>query len=415
MVVRMKLCRATLAVAFAMMLAVLICFGSAADGDTSTQPGTTTGETDLELIRPSAEGTHFVCARSDRKFVAWGVNYDHDNSGHLLEDYWREEWPTVEEDFKEIKALGANVVRIHLQLAKFMKAPDKPNEAALEQLARLVGLAEETGLYLDITGLGCYHKKDVPEWYDAMGETDRWDVQALFWEAIAKTCAGSTAVFCYDLMNEPILPGVREKQTEWLAGEFAGKHFVQRITLDLAGRTREQVAKSWVDRLVGAIRKHDDRHMITVGVIPWVHTFPQAKPLFYSQEVSGNLDFVSVHFYPKRGEIDKALVALAAYDIGKPLVVEEMFPLSCSTEELGAFIDGSRKIADGWMSFYWGKTIDEYAREDVDLAGAIIKGWLEYFRAKAPEILGVEANPGTQEEINNNRSTPGVINSSTQS
>ena len=128
--------------------------------------------------------------------------------------------------------------------------------------------------------------------------------------------------------------------------------------------------------------------MVTVGVIPWVHVFPKAKPLFYSEEVGRNLDFVSVHFYPKKGEVDKALTALAAYDIGKPVVVEEIFPLRCSIEELAVFIDASREIADGYVGFYWGTTIDEYSREEVNLAGALTKSWLKYFSAKAPEILG---------------------------
>ena len=341
----------------------------------------------MELIRPSEDGSGFVRAGPGSKFLVWGVNYDHDEPGRLLEDYWHQEWPTIVEDFKEIKALGANTVRIHLQTAKFMQTSTEPNKTSLKQLARLVELAEETKLYLDITGLGCYHKKDVSEWYDAMDETARWDVQARFWEAVAKTCAESPAIFCYDLMNEPILPGADKAETEWLAGEFGGKHFVQRITLDLAGRTREQVAKAWVDKLVAAIRKHDNKHMITVGVIPWAHVWPNAKPFFYSEEVGENLDFASVHFYPKKGEVEKALKALAVYDVGKPLVVEEMFPLSCGIEELDAFIDGSRNIADGWISFYWGKSIEEYAQGDLDIAGAIIKNWLEHFRAKGPTIL----------------------------
>ena len=344
-------------------------------------------ESNLELIRPSEDGSGFVRTGSGAKFLAWGVNYDHDEPGRLLEDYWHEEWPTVVEDFKEIKALGANTVRIHLQTAKFMQTPTKPNKASLDQLVRLVELAEQIGLYLDITGLGCYHKQDVPDWYDAMDEAVRWDVQARFWEAVANICAQSDAIFCYDLMNEPILPGTDKAETEWLAGEFGGKHFVQRITLDLDGRTREQVAKAWVDKLVTAIRKHDQRHMITVGVIPWAHVWPNAKPFFYSKEVGENLDFASVHFYPKKGEVEKALKALAVYEVGKPLVVEEMFPLSCGAEELDAFIDGSRNIVDGWISFYWGKSIEDYARGDLDITGAIIKGWLEHFRAKAPTIL----------------------------
>jgi hypothetical protein len=242
----------------------------------------------------------------------------------------------------------------------------------------LLDVAEDTGLYLDITGLGCYHKQDVPSWYDAMDEPARWAAQAAFWDAVAKTCAGSDAIFCYDLMNEPILPGANKKETEWLAGEFGGKYFVQRITLDLAGRTRQEVAGAWVEKLVAAIREHDDRHMITVGVIPWALTFPGAKPLFYSPEVSDKLDFVSVHFYPERDEIDKALEALAVYDIGKPLVIEEMFPLRCSPDELCEFIDRSRTVADGWISFYWGKMPGEYTKED-GIAGALTKQWLERF------------------------------------
>ncbi len=345
------------------------------------------GDGTMERIRSSDDGSHFVGVESGRRFVAWGVNYDHDDAGRLLEDYWQNEWPTVVEDFGEIKALGANVVRIHLQVGRFMNTPQEPNGASLSRLADLVKLAERTGLYLDVTGLGCYHKKDVPAWYDAMNEAQRWDVQTRFWEAVAKTCAGSDAIFCYDLMNEPILPGGDKVETDWLAGDFAGKHFVQRITLDLAGRRREQVAKAWVDRLVAAIRKHDDRHMVTVGVIPWALTWPKAKPLFYSKEVSENLDFASVHFYPKSGEIEKALAALAVYEIGKPLVIEEMFPLSCSVNEMDAFIDGSRKIADGYISFYWGKTIEEYGSGQHDLAAMLITGWLKYFRAKIPDIL----------------------------
>jgi len=334
----------------------------------------------MPAIRVSEDGRGFVREGDGRPFIAWGFNYDHDEKGRLLEDYWTAGWPKVEEDFREMKDLGANVVRIHLQVGKFMRQPDAPNDVSLDRLGRVVELAERLHLYLDVTGLACYHKADVPAWYDTLSEGARWDVQARFWEAIAGRCAKSPAIFCYDLMNEPILPGDK-KETEWLAGEFAGSYFVQRITLDLAGRTQQQVAKAWVDRLVAAIRKRDDRRLVTVGVIPWVLVFPKAKPLFYSREVAEKLDFASVHFYPDSGKVDWALTALAAYDIGKPLVIEEMFPLKCSVEELEAFIDGSRKIADGWIGFYWGKTLEEH-RGSKELSDAITAGWLEFFKRK---------------------------------
>ena len=340
----------------------------------------------LEHIRVSDDGTHFVHGASAERFIVWGVNYDHDGPGRLLDEYWIDEWETVVRDFREIKALGANCVRIHLQVGKFMDAPDKPNAAALKQLAQLVKLAEETRLYLDVTGLACYHTKNIPAWYDKLGEPDRWAVQATFWEAVADTCQDSPAILCYDLMNEPILPG-KEPATEWLTGELGGKYFVQRLTLDLQGRTREQVAEAWVNTMVDAIRKHDKRHMITVGVIPWVFAFGGGQPLFYSPNVGKRLDFVAVHFYPQKGEVEKALKALKAYEIGKPLVIEEMFPLKCGVDELAAFISKSADHVDGWISFYWGTTAEELnAKDNPTIGEAITASWLNRFREMSEAI-----------------------------
>jgi hypothetical protein len=43
-----------------------------------------------------------------------------------------------------------------------MDGPDRPSPQALARLGRLVDLAEKTRLYLDLTGLGCYRRADVP-------------------------------------------------------------------------------------------------------------------------------------------------------------------------------------------------------------------------------------------------------------
>lgn len=342
--------------------------------------------TALEPIRVSDDGTHFARGETGERFIVWGVNYDHDGPGRLIDEYWTEDWQTVVEDFQEIKSLGANCVRIHLQIGKFMESPEKPVKNSLEQLARLVKLAEQTGLYLDLTGLACYHKQNVPPWYDRLSESDRWAVQARFWEAVAEVCHDSPAIFCYDLMNEPILPG-KEPATEWLTGELGGKFFVQRLALDLQDRSREQVAEAWVNTMVDAIRKHDQDHLITVGVIPWVFAFGGGKPFFYSPTVGKRLDFVAVHFYPKGGEVDKAVEALKAYEVGKPLVVEEMFPLKCSQDELVEFVERSKSHADGWISFYWGQTAAELkAKQNRTIGEAITASWLERFRELSADI-----------------------------
>lgn len=345
----------------------------------------------LDRIRISSDGRRFIHETSGERFTMWGVNYDHDDAGRLIEDYWETEWNAIEEDFQEIKELGANVVRIHLQLARFLETKDRIQAGNLQRFKNLIRLAERKGLYLIVTGLGCYHKMDVPSWYDKLNEADRWDVQERFWRAIAAAGKGSPAVLSYDLMNEPIVPG-EKPETDWLAGEFGGKHFVQRIALSLDGRTREDVAKRWIKKLSIAIRSIDNAPLLTVGVIPWAQVFKGAKPLFYAPGVGDPLDFVSVHFYPKKNEIDGSLAALKVYDIGKPLVIEEIFPLSCSLEEAAEFIDRSRSFCDGWVSFYWGKTIAENERAN-QMKGAILAKWLRWFRENARPWSTIAALP----------------------
>jgi hypothetical protein len=265
----------------------------------------------MESIAVSADGMHFVEKTSGRKFVPWGFNYDRDSKMRLLEDYWEAEWPTVEEDFREMKRLGANVVRIHLQLGRFMEAQDRANEKSLAQLSRLLELAEQTGLRLDLTGLGCYHRKDVPAWYDKLTEADRWKVQARFWEAVAARGAKSPAVFCYDLMNEPVAPGELQKSGDWLVGPpFGGKQYVQFIALDPQKRPRAKIAQAWVRTLVEAIRKQDRGHLVTVGLLPGTPDRADAWSGFDPKEL-GDLDYLSVHIYPKKGEVDAALKILA--------------------------------------------------------------------------------------------------------
>ncbi|HVV01521.1 MAG TPA: cellulase family glycosylhydrolase [Verrucomicrobiae bacterium] len=340
----------------------------------------------MEQIQVASDGKSFVKSPSGERFTPWGVNYDHDRSGRLLEYYWKNEWNTVAGDFAEMKELGANTVRIHLQVSRFMQSARKPNAESLKLLSRLIGLAETSGLYLDLTGLGCYDSKDVPAWFNALGEQERWAVQARFWEAVSRVASRSPAVFCYDLMNEPIV--ANGKHDDWTPGEFGGFHYTQLLTLDLAGRDPKAVAAEWVDRMTAAVRKHDKSHLITVGAIPWNLTWLNAQPVFYSTNASRRLDFVSVHFYPKSHEIPRALKALAAYELGKPIVVEEMFPLSCSIAELDRFIDGSKGIASGWISFYWGKTIREYQKEKRGIPDQVLMEWLENFKKKAPEMTG---------------------------
>ena len=336
---------------------------------------------DMERIEVSLDRKGFVSQPSGTKFVPWGFNYDHDEEGRLLEDYWEIEWPKVVADFREMHELGANVVRVHLQVGKFLTDRDTPNKKALSKLEQLLKLAEEQRLYLDLTGLGCYHKHDVPAWYDALSEVDRWAAQATFWEAIAQQCESSPAVFCYDLMNEPVVPGGKRNAGDWLGPPFAGKHFVQVITLNQADRPRHEIAKLWIKTLVSAIRKKDRRHLVTVGLVDWSLDRPGLTSGFPPNKVSDDLDFVCVHLYPESKKLDQAIETLKGFQIGKPVVIEETFPLKSSPEEFAEFIERSRPHATGWIGFYWGKTVAEY-REGKTITDAVMLKWLEFFQKK---------------------------------
>jgi hypothetical protein len=51
---------------------------------------------EMPWIAVAKDKKGFVLAPSGRPFVPWGFNYDHDDRGRLIEDYWESEWPTVE-------------------------------------------------------------------------------------------------------------------------------------------------------------------------------------------------------------------------------------------------------------------------------------------------------------------------------
>jgi hypothetical protein len=349
----------------------------------------------LDPIAINRQGNGFCFRGSERAFVPWGFNYDHDQSGRLIEDYWDSEWSRIEEDFREMRSLGANVVRVHLQFGKFMKSKDEANIIELDRLSRLLALAESTGLYLDLTGLGCYHKRDVPDWYDRLDEPSRWAAQASFWSAVADRGARSSAVFCYDLMNEPVVPGGERPRGEWLGPDFAGKHFVQFVSLEPAGRSRADIAKHWIRRLKASIRDKDPQRLITVGLVDWSLNRPGLTSGFDPMVVAPELDFLAVHLYPERGKLDEALETLRLFAAaGKPVVIEETFSLKCGIAEFGNFATRSREWARGWFGFYWGEPL-EGLRQSKRLADALSREWLEWFVDKKPDFVprAVEASP----------------------
>lgn len=334
------------------------------------------------VVAPGGKG--FVLKDSGRAWVPWGVNYDHDRSTRLLEEYWDLEWDRVAQDFREIRDLGCTVVRLHPQFGRFMKGPDQPDEENLERLGRLLKLAEELNLYLDLTGLGCYRKQDAPLWYLNAPERDRWAMMGRFWEAIAARCAASPAVFCYTLMNEPLSPP--QASDDLLGGELGGLHYVERLTRNPAGRTRQEITRQWMNALVPGIRKRDPGRLVTVGQF-YLFEVPSGLTLGPDpEETAGPLDFLCVHCYPKEDGMERMLDLIQRMTAtGKPVVIQEMFALNCGLPAFRTFLDRSRGLVSGWISFYWGKTIEE-CRASKEPGDALLAAWLEFFRTEGPRF-----------------------------
>ncbi len=332
------------------------------------------------MERVVVAGRGFRLAGSGRAFTPWGFNYDRDHRRRLIEDYWGGEWDTVAEDFREMRDLGANVVRVHLQFPRFMTSPEAPDAAALDRLFRLLDLAEATGLRLDLTGLCCFRDADVPPWYRNAPEADRWGMQARFWEAVASRAARSPAVFCYTLMNEPISPAGPVKEL-W-TGRLGGYQYCEHLTLDPGTRDRNEVTRAWMDRLIPAIRGKDPKALVTAGSF-----FPFDAPGGFTLgpdllKATAPLDFLSVHIYPREGKVDAAAdLVKAAAATGKPVMIQEMYPLHCGIPAFRKFLEASRPHASGWISFYWGKTIEE-CRASGTMNDAVLAAWLEFLRGE---------------------------------
>jgi hypothetical protein len=221
------------------------------------------GGAEMETVKIAPDKKGFVLSPSGARYVPWGHNYASVDILQRLAD----EPERVEREFAEMKAAGTTVARIHPELPRILVGPDKVDPRAIQQLKQLLQIAEKNGIYLKITGLACYKIKDRAAWYDALDEAKRWQAQAFFWETIAETCAKSPAVFAYDLVNEPAAAG--KLADGWYTGRMGDVEFCQRLSLSPGERNGDDIFRAWTKRMVAAIRKHDQTHLVTMGMLPF--------------------------------------------------------------------------------------------------------------------------------------------------
>jgi len=331
--------------------------------------------TGMDFVKISPDKKGFALETSGERYIPWGHNYGSVDIMHRL----AHDPERVEREFADMKAAGTTVARVHPEMPALVRGPNQADPQAIDRLRRLLSIAEKSGIHLQITGLSCYKINSRMAWYDALDDEDRWKTQEFFWSTVAETCANSPAVFCYDLVNEPAAAGNRADG--WYLGRMGDVEFCQRLTLDQPQRSGEDIFREWTGRMVAAIHKHDPKHLITIGMLP----FPGAY-----KAAAEHLDFVSPHLYPKSMKVDAEIELLKQFDFGKPIVIGETFPLSCSADEEREFLLRSRGLAQGWIG-HWPdqspKQLTELKEQrKISIEQAIWLSWVELFREIGPQM-----------------------------
>jgi hypothetical protein len=301
---------------------------------------------------PAVQAVGTQLTLGGRPFHVYGFNYDF-NGTHPNLDYIEEPTRThrlrMRSDFAKAARLGANTVRIYLELHEVMATATSTRPRALRALRRTLREAERAGLFVDITGNLAWHPEHSPAWYEALPDAGRWQVQARFWQAVAAVGARSPNVLCYELTSEPAIGDA----DDWYAGELV-HHYIQYVVRELRGRDPVQLAREWTRTLRDAIRTQDRRHLVTIGLLPirdWA---------FDPANVADLLDLVTLHEYPRAGGAagSTALIRYFARQ-GRPLLLGETFAFDRSTHE--TVLLAARTSLDGTLSFFDGR-----APEDVE-------------------------------------------------
>jgi hypothetical protein len=282
-----------------------------------------------------------------RPWRAWGMNWGVGNHAPVITYF---DNPTaanlavLSAELHTARQMGANSMRIYLQLGQLMATPTQPRQQTLTALRRLLALAQSDRIYLDISGDLVWQPSHAPAWYGQMGWWARWQVQAQFWKAVAHTAADSPAVLSYELTSEPIVaqtPG-------YYYGQIGDWWFVQSIATAQT-RDADTLARSWTRLVANTIRSQDDRP-VSIGLLP------SSTGPFAPANIADLLDMLTVHEYPTTGQAPTAISLIRTFaSTHKPVLLGETFMLSDDAATQNAFLTGAAPYLAGAFEFFAGR------------------------------------------------------------
>jgi hypothetical protein len=327
------------------------------------------------MSRISVRGDHLYAGTTVWRAwgMNWGVNdhapviayFDHPTSANL--DVLRTELQTA-------RSMGANSMRIYLQLGQVMMTPTKPRLRTLVALQRLLALAESDRVYIDITGDLVWRPSRAPAWYGQLPWQARWRVQARFWKAVARAASSSPAVLCYELTSEPKV----SPTAGYYYGQI-GQWWFQQSIATAQGSRADQLARRWTRMLAAAVRSEDDRP-VTIGLLP------NTSGPFAPANIAGLLDMLVVHEYPNTGQAPAAVALIRSFAAShEPVLLGETFMLDDDLATQGSFLRGSAPYLVGAFEFFDGR--DPTTIQAHTIYDAVYQQGLEQFMSMRPLIL----------------------------
>ncbi len=180
----------------------------------------------------------------------------------------------INNDFEQIQEMGLNTIRIFVQYEDFGAATVSLDK--IELLQKVLSLAETNDLQVVVTLFDFYGDYDIPN----------WTLTHRHAETVVNALKDHPALLGWDIKNEP--------------------------DLDFESRGEQRVT-AWLREMLGAVRKWDPQHPVTIG---W--SSPEAATVL-AEEV----DYVSFHYYREVDAFEEAYQHLKAAIGSKPLVLQE--------------------------------------------------------------------------------------------
>jgi hypothetical protein len=327
------------------------------------------------MPRISAHGDRLYAG--SRPWHAWGMNWgigDHAPVVAYFDDPSARNLGVLSTELRIARQMGANSMRIYVQLGQVMATPSRSRQSTLAALQRLLAIAQADRIYLDITGDLVWQPSRAPAWYGRMSIPARWRVQARFWRAVAHAAAESPAVLCYELTSEPTI----SETARYYSGQIGNWFFIQSVATG-RGVHADQLARSWTRLLADAVRSQDNRP-VTIGLLP------NTTGPFAPRHLADLLDMMVVHEYPVTGQAGSAVSLIRSFaECHKPVLLGETFMLNDDGPTQHAFLQGAARYLAGAFEFFDGR--NPTALHIASVPDAVYQASLEQFEALRPLLM----------------------------